>query len=287
MQLACVITLASKKVEVAFRGMERSLRATGCTLPLWVIPYNDERFALPANAQWLEDDEAKSIYSWLEENNAHPTLRKYTCLTRSNYLFVDSDVAFLKNPAQALKPYDGFVINCCHWMDSAHTLTPETQPFFQKLSTTYQKTLFNSGQFACDRALYTGEQLKAAAQKMPATCLHFPYHEQPALNYLVHAAGAPITSLTLPPHNIASSWAGHYLQRQPPFWTDESQMPYLLHWAGRKFSGEYAVDELFLKHLDPNERQTLIPPATPGRLSLGGRLKNFLRGVRDSFKNSF
>lgn len=287
MQLEHIITMASGRVEIAFRAMERSLRATGCALPLLVIPYNNERFELPPNAKWLEDEASQKLYTWLDREHAHPTLRKYACLLRSNYLFVDSDVAFVRDPAEALAPHQGFVINCCHWMDSAHTLTSETRPFFEKLSTTYQKTLFNTGQFACDRALYTLDSLQAACRQMPHTCIHFPYHEQPALNYLVHAAGAPITSLTLPPHNIASSWAGHYLDRTPPFWSDNTRAPFMLHWAGRKFSGQYPVDEIFLQYLTPDERQELLHSQLPAKITLGCRVKNFLRGIKQSFKENF
>lgn len=287
MQIDAIITLANRKVEIPFRAMERSLRAVGCTLPLLVIPYDDARFELPANSQWLEDEETKRLYAWLDSQKSHPTLRKYAALLRKNYLFVDSDAIFLKNPATALLPYSGFVINCCHWMDSAHTLTGETRPFFEKLSTTYQKTLFNSGQFASERALYTFESLQAACAQMPQTCIHFPYHEQPAINYLVHASGCQMTSLTLPPYNIESSWAGHYISQTEPFWADESKMPFMLHWAGRKFSGEYPVDELFLKYLNAAERTELTHQEIPARLSFGARVKNFLRGVRKSFKQSF
>ncbi len=287
MQLDVIITLANARVEIPFRAMERSLRATGCTLPLLVIPYDNTRFALPANAQWLEDEESRKLYTWLDSQRAHPTLRKYAALLQKNFLFVDSDVAFIKNPAQALLPYSGFVISCCHWMDSAHTLTDETRPFFEKLSTTYQKTLFNSGQFASERALYTLHSLQIACQQMPQTCIHFPYHEQPAINYLVHASGCQITSLTLPPHAIESSWAGHYVDRAEPFWTDETKMPFLLHWAGRKFSGQYPVDEIFLKHLRPDEREQLTKEHVPARLSFGARVKSFLRGIKKSLKDHF
>ena len=287
MKLETVITLANKKVEIPFRAFERSLRATGCTLPLLVIPYDDSRFPLPTNATWLDDAPAQKLYAWLAGYNGHPTFRKYACFLRPNFLFADTDVVFLKTPAEALVPYAGFVISCCHWMNSAHTLTDETRAFLEKTSTTYQKTLFNSGQFACDRALYAFEALQAACERFPVTCLRFPYHEQPAVNILAHLSSVPITSLTLPPHNIESSWAGHYINRAPPFWGDEKTKPFLLHWAGRKFSGRCAVDELFLAHLNPAERAELLKEQPTAGALFSRRFKNFLRGVRDSFKESF
>ncbi len=52
MKLDCVVTLANRAVRLRFLGMERSLRATGCDLPLKVIPYDDARFDLPGRAEW-------------------------------------------------------------------------------------------------------------------------------------------------------------------------------------------------------------------------------------------
>lgn len=287
MQLSAIITLANAPVELAFRAMERSLRATGCTLPLWVIPYDDRKFALPESAQWMEDAESLAVYKLLQEHKSHPTFRKYACLLKENFIFVDTDVAFLKDPAEALKPYEGFVVNCCHWMSAEHILTEEARPFFEGLSTTYQKTLFNTGQWACDRKIYNLETLKAACGKWPQTCIYFPYHEQPGVNVLVHASGVPMTSLTLPPYNIESSWAGHYEGRTEPYWSTEAKKPFMLHWAGRKFSGKYAVDEIFLKHLTAQERSALLRTQGNTKRSFASALRGFARGVRQAFNENF
>jgi hypothetical protein len=47
MKIEKIITLANNKVRLRFLAMERSLRATGCQLPLLVIPYDDKLFELP------------------------------------------------------------------------------------------------------------------------------------------------------------------------------------------------------------------------------------------------
>ena len=67
MKLECIVTMASAAVRLRFLAMERSLRAVGCTLPLRVIPYNDERFELPAGATWWEMPE---ITTWLARQGA-------------------------------------------------------------------------------------------------------------------------------------------------------------------------------------------------------------------------
>jgi hypothetical protein len=38
MKIDKIISMANQKVRLRFLAMERSLRATGCQLPLWVIP---------------------------------------------------------------------------------------------------------------------------------------------------------------------------------------------------------------------------------------------------------
>jgi len=72
MKLEKIITLANEPVRLRFLAMERSLRATGCDLPLLVIPYDDRRFELPPNAQWWETD----LGRWLKQERTHPTMAK-------------------------------------------------------------------------------------------------------------------------------------------------------------------------------------------------------------------
>src|ERR1700751_5291663 len=100
MKVDKIITLASSEVRLQFLAMERSFRATGCDLPIWVIPYNDHRFELPQNSVWWEIEE---ITQWLDSCQSHPMMRKYQCLTVGNYQFVDSDVVFVSNPYEVLK----------------------------------------------------------------------------------------------------------------------------------------------------------------------------------------
>jgi hypothetical protein len=54
MKLQKIITMASSAVEIPFLAMERSLRASGCQLPIWVIPYNEKIFDLPKRFKMVE-----------------------------------------------------------------------------------------------------------------------------------------------------------------------------------------------------------------------------------------
>lgn len=253
MKLEFIATLANETVRLRFTAMERSLRATGCRLPLRVIPYDERRFPLPVGAEWWE---AGSFFEFLRVHGSHPTMRKFICLTTGGYQFVDSDVIFLRDPQAVLHEMTGWITSCGTWRDPAHVLTPELRARLAKRSPLAQRWLFNSGQFACDRPLYDEESLKGAMldPEDRATALTFPYHEQPGLNLLVIRSGVPITNLTLPPTEMESTWAGDYPGEFRPFWAEEKRMPYLIHWAGSGGLGRRPIDELFLQHLSVDER---------------------------------
>jgi hypothetical protein len=259
MQLEHLITLANRKTCLFFYAMERSLRATGCSLPIRVIPYDDERFDLPKGSSWLESED---FFTWLNQHNTPPMMRKYRCLFEQNFQYVDSDVIFLQNPFQVLQEHSGFITSCGHWHNPQEACTPATASYFGALSTNWQRCVFNSGQFACDTALYTPESLKEICKRplFADTCLRFPFHDQPGINLLVYAHGVPITNLTLPPFNMPSTWAGDYLDARhyQDLWHNANhptlQRPYLMHWAGRKPDGSKRVDQLFFDHLSTGEK---------------------------------
>jgi hypothetical protein len=121
MKLEKIVTLANQKVRLLFLAMERSLRATGCDLPIWVIPYDTNLFDLPENATWWELPNVRKL---LADNRAHPMITKYQCFTTENYQFVDTDVIFLRNPQQVLADHHGFITSCGYWREPAETCTP-------------------------------------------------------------------------------------------------------------------------------------------------------------------
>ncbi len=254
MRLEKIITLANARVELHFNAMERSLRATGCQLPLWVIPYDDRRFKLPANAQWYED---ASVFSWLDQATVPPYARKYLCLLTANYQFVDTDVVFLRNPLEMLAPYQGFVASCGHWHNPDQCVTPASRAWWHARTTRWPAYTFNAGQFACDRSLFaSAKELheKVANPEFRAICLDFQFHEQPGLNALVADSGVPFINLTMPPQPMESTWAGDYPGDYASYWTTPERQPYLIHWAGLKPDGTRPIDDLFIGHLTTAEQ---------------------------------
>jgi hypothetical protein len=281
MKLERIITLASRNVRLRFAAMERSLRATGCRLPLAVIPYDEQRFDLPANATWWELPE---VLGWLATEKARPVMRKYQCLLMADYQYVDTDVIFLRNPEEVLALHAGFVTSCCHWRDPAHTTTEESEKILSAKSTTWRKTTFNTGQFACDRALYSFEELKHTAAKYAATCLRLPYHEQPGLNLLVHEAGVAVTNLTLPPHKMESTWAGDYAGEYEKYWSDAQRKPYLIHWAGTAMDAGRPIDKLFYNYLTAAEKAEWAAQEEARRRAKAAPLGGVARRVKRALK---
>lgn len=253
MEIDKIISMANQKVRLRFLAMERSLRATGCNLPLLVIPYDDNLFDLPESSNWWKIPE---ITNWLKAEQARPVMRKYQCLTVGNYQFVDADVCFLRNPEEVLKSHSGFITSCGHWHNPGGTYTAASLRLISSKSTVWQRDVFNTGQFACDRPLFTVEQLKSVAMQpdFVETCVRFPFHEQPGLNLLVFASRVKIANLTFPPVRMESTWAGDYPGEYERYWTDPQREPYLMHWAGTPMDIPRPINQVFYNFLTSEEK---------------------------------
>lgn len=255
MNLARIVTMANESVRLQFRAMERSLRAAGCDLPLLVIPYDDSTFELPPNATWYAH---RPLFDWLRRNRCHPTMRKYACLLEAEYHFLDTDIIVLKNPAEVVRPFTGLVASCTEWAKPQWTYTESSARYLAARTSTWMREVFSTGQFAIDRRLYTFESLVGVASSPPfvEACMQFPHHEQPGLNQLVLATDIPRTNLTLPPHEMQSTWAGDYPGDYQHLWSDPARAPYLIHWAGPDtLDVERPINQLFYDHLTTGERE--------------------------------
>ncbi len=255
-QMKCehIVALANQAVDVEFRAMERSLRATGCDAPLRVIPYSEELFDLPANAAWWH-----TPVKWMKQHFGgvlrHPFQYRYYLLSCGGFQVADSDIIFLRDPAEVLAPHRGLVASCHQW-HVPHFVGPSaTIEALQQMSPTWQARLFNAGQFALESPVYSEAQLLAAL-KDRETSRHVFINESPwdqgGLNYIVAKERVPIVNLTFPPYNMASTWAGDYPGDYEGYWSDDNR-PYLIHWAGPTLDEPRPINELFLNFLTRDE----------------------------------
>lgn len=288
MQLEKIITLANAKTRLLFLAMERSLRAVDCTLPLWVIPYDEKRFDLPPNAHWWE---IPDITEWIKTHNLHPFLKKLQCFTNAAYQFVDTDVIFLRNPEKVLAPHTGFITCCGHWHNAESTCTAESLALLKAKSTTWQKHTFNAGQFACDQILYTFENLKEIAQRFPQTCLppaKAYYSDQPALNLLLAYSKTAVKNLSLVEPLLESSWAGDYTGEDfEKYWKTHERIPYILHWAGQKMSPQSPISRLFFQYLSQAEKEEYVKTLQLSSPSFFKKTLTSLRVAKNAFMHSF
>jgi len=291
MKLEKIITFANEPARLRFLAMERSLRATGCDLPLWVIPYDNRRFELPPNATWWTND----FYPWLEQERTFRMMLKYQCLTTANYQYVDSDVVFLKNPVEVLADREGFITSCSHWHNPEEAITAQCMAFLKERSTCWQRNVFNCGQFACDTALYTEKELMRTCSdpRYAEICLRVPHTDQPGMVLLVNLTGVTISNLTMPPTFMESTWAEDYdeIENYEDYWRDEKRKPYLIHWAGCDMWLPRRIDQLFTQYFSAAElaawREEVVAKQQrelKARRSFRQQLRNVARGTRAFIK---
>jgi hypothetical protein len=253
MDIDRIITMASRGVRIPFLAFERSLRAVGCDLPLLVIPYSNDLFDLPPNAEWWQKEE---LTSWLKEGKAHPAMAKYVCLTEANYAYFDTDVCLIEDFRTTLAHQTGFVVADTELVKYGEASTPELIEVMARETSLWKLRLFNTGHFACDAPLYSLADLKSTCEKYRETCLIFPHHEQPGINLLVLVTGAAITNLCLAPHNMESTMAFDYDFRGD--WEDvwkKGRRPYFIHYAGGRAASEFPISRIFLDYLTEPERK--------------------------------
>jgi hypothetical protein len=287
MKLEKIVSLANKKSELRFLAMVRSLRQTGCNLPVWVIPYDDNKFDLPENCIWWEMED---VILWLSTNNAHPMMRKYQCLLTTNYQYVDSDIVFLRNPEMALENFTGFITSCGHWHNPNHTYVDTTIKLYKAKSTTWQKSVFNAGQYACDIQLFDFNALKAIVEDQlhKEICLSFRTFDQVALNLLVHLSCVTVTNITMPPWNMESTWAGDYTDEDyARYWTNENKTPYIIHWAGCNMDTGRPINSLFTDVLTKGEKQEWFKYLDSSKKSTSNykRVRRYLSLLKQAIKS--
>ena len=220
-----------------------------------VIPYSERRFQLPQNSTWWNEP-----VDWLQEHFSaritHPFQRRFFLLQCKNYQNVDTDLIFLKNPEQALRCHEGFVVACCQWHVPEYGAPDYTTEELKRLSSTWQARLFNAGQFASGMALYENSELIEVMGRTDLQRHVFaidPPWDQGGFNVLVALKKPPYRNLTLPPFRMESTWAGDYPGAYEPFWEHEDQKPYMIHWAGGCLDGDRAINELFLQFMTKEE----------------------------------
>jgi hypothetical protein len=255
MKLEQIISLANVKVRLQFLAMERSLRSTGCDLPLLVIPFDETRFPLPGNAQWIEDE---ALFEIIRNTGAVSVSRKYLALTLPNCAYFDADIIHLRDPRAWLAPLpeDVFVVADTEWNKARWTFTPETRELYGSKTTLWLLDNFNSGFFAHGTPAAKIEQIKSLLtepQYWNLTQGKGPTKgEQEGANLLIHQNGREVHNLCLPPYRMESTMACDYpedvelILRRP-------NAPAFIHYAGHGRNIDAPIARLIFDHLSSAE----------------------------------
>jgi len=249
-----ILSLANNAVRWQFTAMERSLRAAGCDLPLQVIPYDENLFALPKNASWLDDT---AIFSAVRDAQAVKLCRKYAALVQRRCAFFDSDIIHLRDPRAALEPLPNkvFIVADTEWNKARWTFTPETREIFLAESTLWALWNFNSGFFAyedapvnvADVTAFLSSPIGAIARGASPTS-----SEQEGANFLIHQSRVEVVNLCLPPHRMESTMACDY----PDHFADLLSLPnrpFFMHFASNVLASEARIVKLFSEFLTREE----------------------------------
>jgi len=249
-----ILSLANRKVQLEFLAMERSLRATGCNLPLSVIPYDDDLFELPANAEWMDlQSFAKMLQPW---SSAGGAFRKLAALCELNVAFFDADMIHLKNPEEWLASFDSdcFLVADTEFSKATWTYTTRTKSIYRQNSSNWLTRNFNTGFFAFTDLELSPARITQAflgAEHDLLDNLHIAM-EQPSLNYLAHALNLRVVNACLPPCAFESTMAVDYPSDYEPLLKKANGAPFI-HFAGGGRSLDLPVTELFLTHLTKDE----------------------------------
>ncbi len=234
--------------------MERSLRATGCSLPLSVIPYDDRLFELPANATWVDlRPFAQMLQPW---SSAGGGFRKIAALFERDVALFDADIIHLKNPEEWLAPFesDCFVVADTEFSKATWTYTTRTKSIYRLCTSNWLAKSFNGGFFAfADLQLSPASITRAfsGAERDLLNNLHIAA-EQPSLNYLAHSLDLRVVNACLPPYAFESTMAVDYPSDYEPLLKKANGAPFI-HFAGGGRSLDLPVSKLFLDHLTKKE----------------------------------
>ena len=238
--------------------MERTLRATGCDLPLYVIPYRDESFELPENAQWLRDEE---LFAHISKHQSARPCRKFLALMQADAAFFDADIIHFRDPRTELGSLDAnvFAVADTEWNKARWTFSEATRRVYQRKSSLWLLDNFNTGFFAFEEPVVTRKQIfDFIGDPVWGRCAReesVTRGEQAALNWLVHLSGRTVVNLCLPPRRMESTMAVDYTEFDDVPWADA---PMFLHFAGGVHHTQARIAEIFVKALTPEERSGFL-----------------------------
>jgi hypothetical protein len=254
-----IFSMANRHVALEFLAMERSLRATGCRLPLTVIPFGEPDFDLPRDAAWMDISPYRKLLEPWSSGSA--AFRKLVVFLQPGAVFFDADITHLRNPEEWLAEFspDEFLVADTEVFKNKWTFTPRTAEIYRAASSNWQLSTFNSGFFAFQNLRATEDSIAAAFSNCgPDFLINSPTPgEQAALNYLVFRLGWKVVNACLPPYSLESTMAVDYDDNYRELLNLPNSAPFI-HFAGGGRDLDKPIAQLMLAHLSAEQATEMI-----------------------------
>lgn len=247
--------MANEKVRLDFTAMFRSLRATGCDLPVYVIPFDETRFDLPKGATWLENPR---FYSYLGDRGMVNHCRKLLALTFDNFVFFDTDIIHIDDVSKRLTdlPANAFVVADPEWSLKKWTFSEGTKKLYEQRTSTWVLDNFNTGFFAKERFVFSQDDLMQCLQDPLATSLcqgSGPTRsEQETINLILFWQKLEVTNLCLPPYRMESTFCWDYSEANKELVHTHPKRSFFIHFPS-KGARNHCLAPLFHQYLSSEE----------------------------------
>jgi hypothetical protein len=247
-----------------------SIRQCGCQLPIRVIPYGGKPFHLRAP---IDDVHLLSISDFpseglrfLEELEKRIPQCSSGLLRRflpwfgefDEFLYSDNDVVALMNWEELFPFLDHYEIVHADYEYRTGGIFNAYQPdrFEELLGPGALERALTAGHFLCRRSPRQTIDLLDAVAWMETHPEIPKWHDQALLHITLARAKWPALNLCKPPHNWASSWAGHYKNVLDLFQTIQvARRPIShLHYSGGISTRTKPIDELLFSGFSPLQR---------------------------------
>jgi len=253
-----IYIVGNDKVAENAIALLNSIRQHNQTIPIYLIPFNDEygelwRQLTPEHDVKLFPDLAR--LEQLDTALGEIFDRDFLALPNKmrklaawfgpldEFLYIDTDIIVFDDMAKILAHLEAADFLCCDYHFSGEKLrnvfsqTVLEQGLFSEVEL---EDVFNSGFWGSRKGILTEESLYETLREAAAHREYFDFSEgvtdQPLMNFLILKQFERRVNLVKPPTNAAGSWAGskHFQARENILFDKSDRRLIYLHWAGFK-----------------------------------------------------
>ncbi len=266
-----IYLVANKKSSDECHNLIYSIRKSGCSLPIHVIPYGGEPPTIPSAAGEVKllsmSDFSAEGLAFLEQVERRMPQCSPGLLRRflawfgdfDEFLYSDNDIVALMN-WEKLFSYleENEIVHAdTEYRTGGRFNLSQPDRFKELLGPDALESAITAGHFLCRRSPRHVNDLLAGLAWMEAHTDVPKWHDQALLHITLELAKWPTLNLCKPPHNWACTWAGSYgnvLDIFRVIQVDGHPISHL-HYSGGIATGTQPIDELLFSKLSAKERR--------------------------------